>query len=101
MTKLYVAYELENKKFMNGVYAHGNLQDMAGIDYVYADDDFDRDTERIEDVTAILPSGEERQARLFFWHRRTFSQAGLVVEIGDTDFMKDAQKKFDERAKDI
>ncbi len=52
------------------VYADGTLEFKAGYDIVgYSSDDvFDFKNDRIETVTAVLPTGEEVEAILFFWH---------------------------------
>ena len=101
MTKIYAGYDYKGKHLLSGVYAHGTLNDKSGYDFCFVDDGFDRSVERIEEVIAVTPDGEEIPAIMFFWHRHDFGQGGLVVEVDDAHYMKDAQKKFDERAEDI
>ena len=81
MMKLYVeGYDLGKHEHLDAlgeewetahyVYADGILEDMAHYDIVGYScyDNFDFKTDRTENVIAVLPSGEEVDAVLFFWH---------------------------------
>lgn len=90
------------------VYADGKLEHMVGYDIVYYSkkDGFNFDTERIEDVEAVLPDGKTVKARLFFWRRyhdpaygRPF--CGYLVDVTDKERLENAQQAFDERRRFI
>ena len=93
------------RKYCQYVYAHGNLEDLAGFDIVCCKkrDGFDYGTERIENINAMLPNGQTVDAKLFLWHRKNFCErfiraAGLIVSVDDKESLEYAQQKFDERA---
>ena len=118
MQKLYVL-DRDNKTFIPAektchyVYAHGILEDKSKYDIVcYPESEtFDFANDRIEDVIAVLYNGEEYKSKLFFWHsapydersRRYMSEDpvyrchGLLVAIEDTEALKDAEEKYNER----
>ena len=95
------------------VYAHGRLERKAGYDIVgySATQGFDFKNDRIENVIAVLPDGEEVESTLFFWHEEPYDDAckramerdpvygchGLLVASDDTGYLIDARIKFDER----
>ena len=95
------------------VYAHGILERKSKYDIVcYPEGEtFDFRNDRIEDVIAVLYNGEEHNAKLFFWHSKPHDERskmymaknpvylchGLLVAIDDTEALKDAEKKYNER----
>lgn len=108
-------------KFFNYVYAHGLLEDMVGFDLVnlLKKDRFDlRRNYNGEKCLAVLPSGEEVSALLFYWkHAYTyeftlwwnnqkyrqvvFGHHGLLVAENDEESIMYAQKCFNEHRRDI
>ena len=80
----------EKLRFCNHVYAHGDLESMAGFDLVnhLKDEPFSYQR-RIEDVTAVLPDGKEVQAKLY-----CSGTLGLIVLPDDKDGIRDAESKF-------
>ena len=118
MLKIYLSDINDNKfvkdpEYIPYVYAHGTLMDAAGYDIVYCTSRkrFNLRKDRIEDVIAILPDGEEIPATLYFWHNVLKNKAqkeavridpacychGLVVAKNDTGAMRYAQKCYDEK----
>lgn len=101
------------RKTCHYVYAHGSLARKAHYDITDypAEQGFDFKTDRIEDVIAVLPDGEEVEAKLFFWHNEpddeyckramerdpVYGCHGLVVASDDKRYLEDAQMKFDKR----
>lgn len=119
MQKLYIEgrnYEtaIDSKllKTCNFVYAHGELQKRAMYDITTCIEEFDYVTDRIEEVIAVLPNGDEIPSRLFFWHSSPDDEAdaayarrnptylchGLVCALSDIEALECAQHAFDEES---
>lgn len=123
-TKLYIeGYDDEhNERFdalgdkwrsAHYVYADGQLEHLAHYDIVgYSDDDkFDFIHDRIQEVVAVLPTGKELEAILFFWHSKPYDEEcakymkmypiyechGLLVAKNDEQAIKSAKKMFEEK----
>lgn len=95
------------------VYADGELEWRAGYDIVrYSEDDtFDFVTDRIEQVVAVLPDGEELEATLFYWHSAPYDDKsarfaethpnylahGRLVLNSDKKAMNIAKKKYEKK----
>lgn len=86
------------------IYLHGKLDKDNGYDHcgIFSFPDEDG----IYDCKVMMPNGDRRKAKLFYWSIRRDDgygehlwtmHRGLVVEIGDEEYMRDAQKKFDKR----
>lgn len=120
MQKLYIegphyeiALEDEYDATCHYVYAHGELMRKAGYDIVSYDkrERFDFKNDRTENVIAVLPSGEEVKAKLFFWHSEPYDTRsarymkqdpvyrchGLLVSRDDRAAIEDAKRKYNER----
>ena len=116
MQKLYIAnqdYETcaESPRTCHFVYAHGSLEEKARFDIVAysGKDGFDFRTDRIEDVIAVLPDGEEINAKLFFWHDAPYDEDsrifmerdpvyrchGRVIACDDTESLREMEKKME------
>jgi len=85
------------------VYSHGKLERMTrpryDIVHRYENDVFDKETERVEDVIAVLPCKKKVPARLFYWTRKNAKYpAGLVVSLNDKENLAYAQEMFNTRA---
>lgn len=95
----------EELKTCDYVYAHGELERLAGYDIVnYASKDgFDRKTNRIEDVIAVLWDGTEIQAKLFYWtdSKKHPDNHGLVVSVNDKESLEYAETCYRNKCKYI
>ena len=85
MMKIYILnqeYEnaaLKHECFADYIYAHGKLEKFAKFDLcafekenktrAEVEAEFDYSNDRIENIVAVLPNGEEIPAVLFFWHK--------------------------------
>ena len=75
MKKIYILdkednnVSLKQEWFADYIYAHGKLADLAKFDLCAFETEFDYSNDRIENIVAVLPNGEEVPALLFFWHR--------------------------------
>ena len=84
----------DNARICSRVYAHGDLERMAGYDIVDCskDEEFDYSTERIEHVDAILCDGTVVPAILYYWGKR-----GLLVAENDLESREYAQESYDRK----
>lgn len=109
-------------KPLSGVYAHGELDCLAGFDLLNIDkkNSFDRRRNYYgEPMIAVLPDGKEIKSLLFFWHstevyvndisypwenekliyRKIYrEQRGLLVMPSDKHAIKQAKKYFNKRS---
>lgn len=97
------------RQHTNGVYAHGELEDIWGYDLVtvFKSGCYLYDTEDgIYNVKFVCPNNEVVKAKMFIWTvdmenlKRPWKK-GLVVKVGDNKFMKDAQTKYDSKTEFI
>lgn len=111
----------EKLKFLSGVYAHGDLDCLAGFDLLNVDkkNSFDRRRNYYgEPAIAVLRNGKEIESLLFFWHstevyfvdvslpwehekliRKIYRrQRGLLVIPSDKQAIKQAKEFFAERS---
>ena len=96
------------RQHTNGIYAHGELEEMYGYDLVTVYnwgalmDDVE---DGIYDVKFICPDNTIVKAKAFVWCGKIICgerwMKGLIVKVGDDEFMKDAQEKYDAKAECI
>lgn len=95
-----IAYGLHRDDADNGipynltsfVYLHGQLEEENKFDLVAIDEVPQEDG--IYDIEVVLTTGSYKKGKLFFWHK-DFMQRGLIVDNDDTEYLEDAQRKFD------
>lgn len=100
----------ENKYIIHssGIYLHGQLEidngyDLCGIE------NFPNESSPEDGFYCIvvMRNGEKRKARLFLWEVKKLSRPnrsfwkGLIVQEGDNEYMKDAQRKRKRKEEDI
>lgn len=93
-----------NRQHTNGLYAHGELEDIWGYDIVTAFKwgSFLYDAEDgIYDAKFICPNNTVVKAKVFIWCKFDWAcppiMQGLVVKVGDDEHMKDAKEKYDNK----
>lgn len=97
-------YEDEDTPITNGIYAHGELEKEWGYDLVWIPKwRFVVDVEEgIYDAWFILPNNEIVDAKVFVWKSNGYEyKHGLVVKVGDGEYMEDAQSKYNRKAEVI
>ena len=90
--------------WLGHIYAHGELERLAKYDIVdlAKDDKFDFETDRIEDVIAVLADGKEIPSKFFYWkdgegNPRSYHH-GFVIKADDTEALEYATKCYEERS---
>ena len=101
-------YFNSNRQHTNGIYAHGELEKIWDYDFVtvYKYGAIMDDVEDgIYDAKFICPDNTIVKAKAFVWCGKIICgekiMKGLVVEVGDDEFIKDAQEKYDAKAECI
>lgn len=93
-----------------GLYAHGELEKMWGYDLViaYKWGWFIDVEDGIYDAKFICPDNTIAKAKVFVWQKGDWIRSngkpmmqGLVVKVGDDEYMKDAQEKYENKREDI
>lgn len=90
-------WETRGYRTLSWVYAHGDLENMAGFDLCVIKDDgtFDWKTPRTENVTAVLPDGTELPAVMRLWVDRNLHWrplTGLVMLPNDNSSLSYAEE---------
>lgn len=97
------AIENEELETVDWVYAHGELNNLAGYDIVdrLKVKPFDNKSDRIEDVYAILPDGREIPSHLYFWLDKKSFAHGLIVSRLDKEANEYAKNAYERKARYI
>lgn len=92
------------RQFTNGLYAHGELEEMCGYDLVTVTKwgaYMDNVKEGIYDANFICPNNEIVKAKAFIWCADVINNQrimkGLVVKADDLKHILDAQKKYNSK----
>lgn len=89
---------IESNAITSFAYAHGKLDKEIGYDLIWIPNYRHPDEigEGIYDVDFVYPDGRETKAKLFVWiDRETFPGHGLCIDVTDTEYLKDAQWKYE------
>lgn len=94
-----------------GLYAHGELEQMWGYDLVIAYKwgwIMDNVEDGIYDAKFVCPDNTIVKAKVFVWQKGDWIRSngkpmmqGLVVKVGDNEYMKDAQEKYERKVEYI